>query len=73
MNIISIQSVDYGDSVYYNARTIFPNGEIKSLILSANACAVGDLSDKIMGEIDLSGKMTLSNKPCTIRHIQSTS
>lgn len=72
MNILSSKTIEHGDTIYYHAMVSFDNGTIKHLMLSASAFAVGDLSDKIIGEIDPQGNLIISHTPCTIRRIRST-
>ena len=72
MNILSSKTIEHGDSIYYHAMVSFGDGTTKHLMLSASAFAVGDLSDKIIGEIDQQGKLIIDNAPCTIRRIRST-
>lgn len=72
MNILSSKTIEHGDITYYHAMVSFGDGTKKHLMLSASAFAVGDLSDKIIGEIDPQGKLVIGHTPCTIRRIWST-
>lgn len=72
IKITSSKTIEHGDATYYSAIVNFPNGTTKHLMLSANAFTVGDLSDKIIGEIDKNWKLIINNAPCTIRRIRSS-
>lgn len=72
MNILSSKTIEHGDATYYHSMVSFGDGTKKHLMLSASAFAVGDLSDKIIGEIDPQGKLVIGHTPCTIRRIRST-